>query len=156
MKKYVLIASDKYPKHHRLAGEETNFVNKMISGSKKHTCRMNYDFWKQRVDEVTAKRAFISVRSWRGIPYKSKQDEYIRNTSVGIEHLEIRNQRIFVNGYELTAAERIKLVANDGFENSEQGLADYLQWLKADKKDIHNACILHFTDLRYDKEVRKG
>ena len=108
------------------------------------------------MEEINAKRAYLSVRSWSGLPYRSHQDEYIRNVSVGIEHLEIRNQRIFVNGYELTKDERIQLAVNDGFDNSEQGLKDYLQWLKADIKDIHDGCILHFTDLRYGKEVRKN
>lgn len=149
MKKYVLIASDNYPKHHRLAGKVTNFINRMISGTKLHTCRMNYDFWKHRVDEISKKYAYLSVRSWSGIPYRSKQDEYIRNVKVGIEKLEIINQVIYVEGKQLSKKKAIQLAANDGFEDSEQGLKDYLQWLKADIKDIKNGCILHFTDLRY-------
>lgn len=149
MKKYVLIASDRYPKHHRLAGQVTNFINRMIAGTKLHTCRMNYDFWKRRVDEISEKRAYLSVRSWSGIPYRSKQDEYIRNVKVGIEKLEIIDQIIYVEGKKLSKNKSIQLATNDGFENSEQGLKDYLQWLKADIKNIENGCILHFSDLRY-------
>ena len=47
MKTYVLTLSQNFPKTHKRAGEETNFVNKIFDGSKIHTIRSNYELWEK-------------------------------------------------------------------------------------------------------------
>lgn len=150
MKKYVIISSDHYPKYHSRAGEETGFTNAIISQRKKHTCRENFMFWKKRVDEVNKHNGYLSIRSWSGVPYKSKQDEYVRFVKLGIESFAIINKEIYVGSRKLSTQEMIDFAYNDGFDKSLSGLNDLLKWMKADKKDIKLGCIIHYTDFRYN------
>lgn len=78
MKTYVLTLSKVFPKTHKRAGEPTDFELLFKDNNyfdKIHTIRANYPLWKQRISEIQAGRAVLSVRQWTGNPYRSKQVE---------------------------------------------------------------------------------
>lgn len=150
MKIYPIIISQNFLKSHRRAGEETGFIEKIIDGRKKHTVRMNYKYWAKRVETIQAHDGVLSVRSWSGKPYKSPQDEFLRIPTIGIEPLSVINKRIYINGKAMIHKDMMELAKNDGFDYSPEGLRDFIEWLGADKEDVRDACIIHFTHFRYD------
>ena len=75
---YTLIISKHFPKSHPRAGEPTEFLQKIEDYDKVHTIRANYDFWKKRFEKIVKGEAYLSIRVWSGVPYKSKQVEIYR------------------------------------------------------------------------------
>lgn len=52
MKTYVLTISNIFPKNHKKAGLETNFIVKINSLLKKHTIRGNFLLWQKRFEKI--------------------------------------------------------------------------------------------------------
>jgi len=158
MKTYVLIISENFPAYHPLAGEPTNFIDKIKSGEKIHTIRSNYDLWERRIEEVNKGNAIISVRSWTGKPCRSKQKEHFKlgKSDVGIEGLIFMNEDIsnthVTKGHEITfynVNRDVKevsveiLAKNDGLP-----LREFIKWFENyDLNPDHT--IIHFTNFRY-------
>lgn len=140
MKKYVLIVSEKFPQTHQRAGEDTNFIQQIKDGVKKHTIRGNYDLWKKRINEIQAGKAYLSIRIWIGKPYRSKQKEILQLTEVGIQKLESWYFFYAINDLESEITNE-DLSANDGLS-----LDDFKDWFKKAKYPM---AIIHFTDFRY-------
>ncbi len=140
MKKYVLIVSERFPTIHKRAGEDTNFIQQIKDGVKKHTIRGNYDLWKKRIDEIQAGEAYLSVRIWTGKPYNSKQKEILQLTEVGIQKLDYHHFCYSLDGSE-SLLTTYKLATNDGLS-----LDDFSEWFKKAKYPM---AIIHFTDFRY-------
>lgn len=140
MKKYVLIVSEKFPATHKRAGENTNFIQQIKDGVKKHTIRGNYGLWKKRIDEIQADKAYLSIRIWTGKPYCSKQKEILQLTEVGIQKLESWHFFYAIDGDESEITNE-DLSVNDGLS-----LGDFIEWFKKAKYPM---AIIHFTDFRY-------
>lgn len=144
MKKYVLIVSEKFPTTHKRAGENTNFIQQIKDGVKKHTIRGNYDLWKKRIDEIQSGKAYLSVRIWTGKPYCSKQNEILQLTEVGIQELCLTPAGLFVDEIEnLIVSDQLS--TNDGLSKE-----DFLNWFKGQLySGMPTKAIIHFTDFRY-------
>lgn len=159
MKTYILLISKWFLAGHSRAGQETNFIPKIIEQTKIHTVRENYDFWAKRVNSINNRQGLLSIRQWSERPYRSKMITYMNLPHAGLQRFDIVKGKMFVDKKALTIAESLALVRNDGFEFSTQGLKDFMEWLGADKKDLRNACIIHFTNIRYEprkKRSRRG
>ncbi len=181
MKTYVLMISEVFPATHPKKGQPTNFIEKigkavnMVNerGKKRHTIRGNYPLWKKRFEEIEAGRAVLSIRSWTGKPYRSKQQEHFRldkNDGIGLEMITLRRERYegeegkpLTYGYSAKVNglnEHMAIVAiNDGLT-----IPDFEEWFspafdKAEGRypqfyDISCAtemdfAVIHFTDYRY-------
>jgi hypothetical protein len=160
-KVFVLMVSRVFPKGHPREGSETRFYEKILSGCgsdipweddglpKITTIRSNYDLWAKRAEQINAGKAVLSLRQWSGLPYRSKQIEFMQLEKVGIEKVSIVNsqwngQRIVTVAVE-SSMRNIDLVAkNDGLS-----VDDFCKWFKF--KDDFEGCVLHFTDFRYGK-----
>ena len=140
MKKYVLIVSERFPATHKRAGENTNFIQQIKDGVKKHTIRGNYDLWKKRIDEIQSGKAYLSVRIWTGKPYNSKQKEILQLTEVGIQKLESWYFFYAIDNRELEITNE-DLATNDGLCTN-----DFEHWFR---KAEYPLAIIHFTDFRY-------
>lgn len=141
MKKYVLIVSERFPATHKRAGEDTNFIQQIKDGVKKHTIRGNYDLWKKRIDQIQAGKAYLSVRIWTGKPYNSKQKEILQLTEVGIQELEDPTNFVYASIAEYP--HNWETVAkNDGLS-----FDDFCEWFNIRQKE--SMAIIHFTDFRY-------
>lgn len=151
---YVLILSNHFPKTHKRAGEPTEFFMKILDEVKLHTLRKNYPLWKKRVDEINAGRAYLSVRCWEGLPYRSKQREMMEFTALGIQKIEKPgvlewewdNYLIDDIHSDITTAQ---LAKNDGLS-----LHDFYSWFK--KFPSEPMAIIHFTDFRYQPNLIKN
>jgi hypothetical protein len=150
MNTYIVTISKRFLKDHSRAGEETGFKEKIISGEKIHTFRMNFDYWKKRIDIIKIGKGLLSLRQWIGEPYKSKQEEFVCLPFASIQKVDIISKNIYIDNKLITIDKSLKIAKNDGFEFSQKGLNDFLEWLGADRKDIRNACVIHFTKFRYD------
>jgi len=142
MKCYVIMVSKVFPKTHPKAGIDTNFVMKINAGIKKHTIRNNYDFWKNRIDNVKAGTAYISIRIWTGLPYKSKQFE-VRKL-YGFDGIDL--QKIVFDGANWFATNILNtniLANNDGLE-----LDDFNDWFKEPVINKPYA-LIHLTNYKY-------
>ncbi len=148
MKTYVLTLSKVFPKTHKRAGEPTDFELLFKDNNyfdKIHTIRANYPLWKQRISEIQAGRAVLSVRQWTGKPYRSKQFEIGKLTAkdgVGVQMLKMIDlfRPAIINGHKV---ELPVLAANDGLSFN-----DWYEWFKGYdlKKPL---AIIHFSEFRY-------
>lgn len=154
MKTYVLTVSQKFPKYHQLAGDQTDFENSIFNGlygvgidKKIHTMRQNYDLWAKRFKKINKGEAQLSLRKWSGKPYASKQEvitNLTKNDGIGLEKLDFTLLGWFVN--DIDSDYDIKDFArNDGLS---QG--DWYNWFKDTIKiDMEPLAIIHFTSFRY-------
>ncbi len=145
MKTYVLTLSQNFPKTHKRAGEETQFVSKIFNGKKIHTIRANYELWEKRINEVKEGKALISLRFWSGKPYNSKQVEFSKITSennIDVQKIQIDGvwQYKINDGLNRFGIEEI--ANNDGLS-----VEDFKEWFK--KYDFEPMAIIHFTSKRY-------
>lgn len=79
MKTYYLTLSQVFPATHARAGQPTGFRENLFK-TKLHTIRANYEFWKNRFEQIEKGEACLSIRQWTGKPYRSKQVEIARLT----------------------------------------------------------------------------
>ena len=94
IKTYVLTVSKTFPAKHKRVGEETFFVEKILSGEKIHTIRANYPLWKNRIDEIQKGNAILSLRYWSDKPYNSKQVEFMqldKDSGIGVQKIIIKD-----------------------------------------------------------------
>jgi hypothetical protein len=137
----VIIFSRVFPKYHQKAGQPTYFVEQIynslfsknnlmdypkgleiddtIMGIKKHTIR-NGNRWK-----VGDK---FSPRVWSGKPYASKQitiAEDLEIKQIFNFSKDLISDKWYVNGIEMSSAERIDLAENDGLL-----YIDLLEWFQ--------------------------
>lgn len=150
MKTYIITVSTHFPAWHPRAGEETGFVDKILKGEKIHTLRLNKDYWEPIAKKVNAGEAVLSLRHWRGKPYRSKQQEFKQLTKLGIEPIKLT----YTNGHDgwnlSSDINKLNLIPeNDGLDS-----ADFVHWffdLDAPAPNIQHVepCIIHFTDFRY-------
>lgn len=152
LKCYVLIISEIFSSTHPRAGQLTGFYNSIKHGTKLHTIRNNYDYWRIRVEEINKNKAYLSVRKWTGRPYKSKQRELFRffNTDgIGIEKLEYTLNGWCINGNNVSCS-TAQIAKNDGL-----GFEDFNNWFRG-KITVHMdpMAIIHFTKFRYIDESK--
>lgn len=140
---YVLTVSERFPQGHLRAGEETQFISRIISRIKLHTIRENFPLWFKRAEKINRGEAVLSVRCWSGKPYNSKQIEMIRFSEIGVEKLERSLLGWFVNDID-SPYTRADFARNDGLS-----LDDFNSWFKGETFTSPKA-IIHFTDFRYD------
>lgn len=131
MKCFYIMVSEYFPKGHPKAGCPTDFIQKIQSGDKLHTIRLNYHYWKDRIDQINSGSAYLSLRHWSDKPYRSKQVEFKRLHKVGIE----RADRVLYMDWP-------RLAENDGLE-----FAHFLAWFNHSIPEY--SAIIHFTDFRY-------
>lgn len=140
MKTYVLTISRTFPAYHPRRGEETGFVEKIKAGEKLHTIRGNLALWQNRIAEVQAGKAVLSLRYWEGKPRKSKQIEFARLTAengVGVQEITL-NKDLLKDHYN-------GLARRDGLNP-----IDFAEWFIKGKYDLSQSmAIIHFTKFRY-------
>lgn len=145
---YVLILSETFSKTHPRAGEPTGFPLKVKHQEKIHTIRENYDFWKKRMEEIDQGNAYLSVRVWTGLPYRSKQQEifrFDRTQKIGIQKLEFTDDTklmMSIDGMRRPILLLHSIAKNDGL-----AYEDYHDWFAGVQSTT--LAIIHFTDFRY-------
>lgn len=148
MKTHVLLISKNFLSTHPRAGKPTNFAARVLSRIKKHTIRTNFRYWEKKIKEVQAGEAVLSIRQWTGRPYNSKQREILQLTTsdkVGIQFIEgvpRVDGCLRIDQKDMLSSRQIsKLAKNDGLTRK-----DFNDWFK---EPLIDACIIHFTKLRY-------
>lgn len=166
MKTYVIMLSKVFPATHSRKGDPTYFGLKVQAAQhplifdnvvpKVHTIRENYTLWRDRIAQVQAGKAELSLRQWSGVPYRSKTVEIMRlgwYNGVGIQKLNFG----WHNGVQMPVIDgrymygvngsKAELAMHDGLS-----LEDWQEWFKGHEKDtVHDnpLAIIHFTHFRY-------
>lgn len=143
LKTHVLLFAREFMKGHPKAGKQTNFKQKIIKAEKIHTIRSNYEYWAPKVQEVAEGKARLSLRYWRGKPYRSKQQEFwevLPHYEPSVQKIEIDEAKVLtIDGKYFWKTEFV--AQNDGLTET-----DFLQWFN----DLpFEGAIIHFTDFRY-------
>lgn len=103
-----------------------------------------YVTWTEIHAERTKKQeAYLSIRTWTGAAYKSKQKEVFRlhkEDGIGIESLDVLPFGNHVGA--MTWIDESALAKNDGLRYE-----DFKEWFKS--YDSETMVIIHFTDFRY-------
>lgn len=109
MKAVVTLSKTFFSKHPR-KGQETGFKDKVTDGRKVHTCRSNYEYWRAKIEKITAAGGVLSVRQWSEKPYRSPQEVITEIPAgiVGVQRLALRRERYVINHY---AEDQIKPIA---------------------------------------------
>lgn len=157
MKTYVITVSEFFPKSHPRAGEPTGFVEAIKGGNKLHTIRSNVDLWMKRIKNVQKGEAIISIRTWTGKPYRSKQKEVLAVVNldgVGFEIVAPSDDFVAkVFNLDKPYFEKVsynKLAENDGL--SRQNFDAWFDGWQISEEKI----IIHFTDFRYAFKCGEG
>lgn len=144
---YVLTVSQYFPATHTRAGDETEFIKKILAGTKIHTIRGNYDFWAKRAEKINKGEAVLQVRVWKGKPYRSPQQPVFEFKKIGIEKIK----KDFLLGWHVINDKK-GIISVDEFEIAyHDGLIveDFNSWFPKDDYTDPMA-IIHFTkDFRY-------
>lgn len=155
IKTHVLIVSRTFPGTHPKAGEKTGFIDSIYFGNKKHTIRSNYDLWKNRIDEINAGTAILSVRYWSGRPYHKDKNgigqievlQLDKNSGIGVQELKSTDGTLALIQSKIGIAQHYHmatLAKNDGLS-----FEDFKAWFK-DYDMTTPKAIIHFTkNFRY-------
>ena len=172
MKTYVLTVSRYFPKTHKRAGEETFFKEKILSAigkyddgigraigldkidKKIHIIRSNYPLWKKRIEQIQDGKAILSIRSWSGRPYNSKQVEICqldKDSGCVVQMLDLSifktHELCFVNSFENSFSAQTAS-CNSISKNDGLSLENFKEWFKC--YDLSEPmAIIHFTSFRY-------
>lgn len=164
MKTVVLIVSERFPKSHPKAGQPTNFVDAIHEYQKLHTIRLNYDYWSKQIQKVVNGDAVLSIRSWSGKPYASKQRVHLNlyaDDGVGIQKIAFDStlpsamslgemMGLEENIYPIVNVhtKRYSLITEGGIaKNDGLSLEDFRSWFDPLPKEP--CAIIHFTNFRY-------
>ena len=166
----VMLSKTFFPQHPK-AGEPTGFKEKVKNGTKRHTCRCNYEYWKDRIARLQERGGVLSLRQWCGKPYqKGSTTELIMDvpaSMVEVQQLVMVRRR--ADGYVYSAlvdgkpVDIVTLAKNDGLT-----LDDFKAWfnpvfddyekqveLQKDGEVIRPTetalkfAVIHFTTFRY-------
>ena len=141
-----MLVSRYFGKESKQAGKPTNFVEKILDGSKKHTIRLNYQYWEKRFEEIKAGKAYLSLRYWLDAPYKSPQEELLKLTAedgIGLQKISFP-LGVFIDDYDSDV--KIKEIAtNDGLSWD-----DFKAWFNGTLDAQADYAIIHFTSFRYE------
>jgi hypothetical protein len=169
MKAVVTLSKKFFPQHPR-KGEETLFREKVLSNSKRHTCRNNYEYWKEKIDRLKKVGGVLSVRQWSVNPYRSPQEIVadIPAELVGVQKLILHREKEVTEHYAEGTTEPVAVVTNfeytavvDGYNTPVELLAvndgltpeEYKAWFapvfEKAKADTLEFAIIHFTKERY-------
>lgn len=127
----VMLSKTFFPQHPK-AGEPTGFKEKVLKGVKRHTCRCNYDYWKDRIATLQKRQGILSLRQWSGKPYeKGSTQEQILDVAanmIDVQQLVMTRTKYgtaydFKAEVEGTPVELSELAKNDGLE-----LEDFKAW----------------------------
>lgn len=148
LKCYVLTISRNFPQKTKRAGEPTLFFDKIESGEKLHTIRMNWKLWKKRFKAISEGKAYLSVRYWTGKPYNSPQEiykDFYNTDGIGLQKLSFP-LGTFIDDVD-SDVRLVELAKNDGLD-----FEDFKAWF-GDKLTENNGnndlAIIHFTPFRY-------
>ena len=134
-------------------GTPTRFVDKILKG----IVGSSYEVASPKLHTIRAskrikKGMLLSLRTWSGKPYRSKQNEFVVTECDGTQDIKIESGcddsgkfkwvGIYVDGKLLGIEESINLAINDGFESYD----DFCRWFYG--KEFKGQ-IIHWTDLRY-------
>lgn len=164
--------STKYPAYHPKAGQDTYFDIKLkngikgyasdmllyydkdfniVSERKIHTIRENYTLWSERIKQVQSGKAVLSIRTWRGQPYKSKQREIeiiTKENHPAVEFVMIGKSTAAVSEHFLS--QRLIDVSLEELDKNDGLTLEYFkEWFK--NKATFIGAIIHFTPFRYCK-----
>ena len=148
MKTYVLMISKVFPSTHSKAGQPTHFKTKIEKKEKITTIRKNYDYWKNRIDNINAGNAVLSVRQWDGKPRQSTQTEVFRFGAgeVGIQKLEQSPDHS--DCFKIDETHELNFEAYKFAENDALSTEDFKEWFNGFNTPEPYA-IIHFSDFRY-------
>ena len=147
MKTYLIIISQTFPQTHSRKGEPTKFIEKINALSKLHTIRLNYEYWKKRIDEVNAGKAILKVMVWTGKPYNSKQEcmmVFDKDSGIGVQKLMCNPLGWVIDDELMEDLNTEQLANNDGLS-----LEDFNAWFKGSFGIEETKAIIHFTAFRY-------
>lgn len=105
----VMLSKTFFPQHPK-AGEPTGFKEKVKSGQKRHTCRCNYDYWRERIERLQQRGGVLSLRQWSGKPYeKGSTQELIMDVPASM----VEVQRLVMSREQDTESE-VLVEGSDG------------------------------------------
>ena len=135
--------STQFQKGHSKEGLPTDFLGKIDRDIKIHTIRENYEYWKKRFQKITTGEGHLSLRTWEGKPYKSKQiiHKILQNHhGVGLQKVEKTSNGLLIDNKSVNIK---KISINDGLE-----VQDFTEWFN----HIPNGktmALIHFSSFRY-------
>lgn len=161
-----ILFSTTFPYDHPRGGHATFFKEKIwraINNDtnlpwKIHTIRKNYDYWYRQINSIK-NSGYLSLRTWDGRPYHSRQIEFARisGLNIGVQELTIKLEDgelvPYIDGmlfdcwcdFVMSLEDPLTYIArNDGLS-----LQDWINWFRPGKFPITRYAIIHFTDFRY-------
>ena len=151
MKDVILLSSKFFPSHFR-AGEETGFRGKVLDGRKRHTCRRDYAYWKERITTLQEKNGTLCLREWTAILPGSSRQEDIMEVPAGtysVQPLLLKRDGFrFIAEVEGHPVKLEELARNDGL-TPEEFTAWFIPAFDEAGKNELSFAVIQFTAFRY-------
>lgn len=167
----VMLSKTFFPQHPK-AGEPTGFREKVLKGEKRHTCRCNYDYWKDRIATLKKRQGILSLRQWSGKPYqKGSTQEPILDVAasiIDVQQLVMERRKLDEPEYvevqlglfqPRTAYEYFARIDGEPYDvefiakNDGLSLEDFKAWFNPvfdeEKEDRLTFAVIHFSTFRY-------
>lgn len=129
---------------------------------KRHTIRPNHDLWAKRAEKINRGEAVLSLREWSGLPYRSKQIEFLQLKKIGVQRVRVNIYEVHVKplpamdikggsglmmGQIIVDGKEIQhyraFYSNDGF-SGETAVEDFKSWVGVDVGT--DKALIHFTE----------
>lgn len=148
----TIMVAQNYLACHPKKGQPTGFEQAILDGTKIHTIRADYEGWVKKAEKINAGLAYLSLRKWSGLPYRSNVVEIKRLFGVGVQKVTLESPNTINRILSIDSAvfsplsttnyKLRELAKNDGFLYHQ----DLLDWFQ--NKPFEGA-IIHFTNFRY-------
>jgi hypothetical protein len=147
-KKALITLSKVFPSKHRKAGCPTGFRDKVLNGSKIHTIRLNYEWWKCKEEKIQKGEMYLSLREWTDKPYNSVQEEWLRLPKIGLQKITMKYEPD--RAYPLVWIDGKKIPIYSVAKRDGLSIEDLVEWFfDSNKTNVFEGVIIHFTEFRY-------
>lgn len=147
-KKAPLIISKEFPAKHKRAGDPTEFKEKILTGSKVHTIRNNFEWWHDKAAMINSGEMELCLKSWIGRPYHTKQEQWLTLSSISVQKVRMEYEAgqnhvlAFVDEKQVPVQ---MLALHDGLS-----VDDFTDWFfRGSKESTFEGVVIHFTKLHY-------
>lgn len=155
----VILSKDIFARGKK-ASAPSFFERKVKNGSKRHTVRANFDYWKQKIERLKEQGGTLSLRQWSGKPYRSSQETILEIPASMVEVQRLSLVRLqtetkkgtfysFLAKIDGTRYPLETIARNDGLTEEE-----FTEWFNPFFDEVEYAtplafAVIHFTTFRY-------
>lgn len=142
MKCFIIIYNSIWLQKFPFGGKPTYVERKLSEGQITHKIEQNTEYWIDAINQINSKQAYLSIRIWENVSFKSKQKELMRLYELNYDLITINGWKFTINGSTIVSEPKIlKIIAREGMTAYEFSHVF---------KDRFDGIIIHFSKFKYN------